>query len=138
MGAACPALNRGHLKHLRLQAYGLPLHRLVSGRVLLLAYTGRKTGRHCIVPIGYFTWNHSEVLSMSTRPTWAANLRGGQPVRLRIQGRWHTATPTVVEHREPVAELLGEVARRKRPQTVAAMRIARLPERPGSCGPLGL
>jgi len=50
---------------------------------------------------------------MSTRPTWAANLRGAQPVRLRVRGRWCTAKPTVVEGRDPVADLLGEVARRK-------------------------
>lgn len=60
---------------------------------------------------------------MSTRPTWAANLRGAQPVRLRVLGCWRTAKPTVVEDREPVADLLGEVARRKGPQTVAAIRI---------------
>ena len=52
---------------------------------------------------------------MSTRPTWAANLRSAQPVRLRVRGRWRTAKPTVVEDREPVADLLGEVARRKGP-----------------------
>ena len=60
---------------------------------------------------------------MSTRPTWAAHLRGAQPVRLRVRGCWRTAKPTVVEDREPVADLFGKLARRKGRQTVAAIRI---------------
>jgi hypothetical protein len=33
-----------------------PLHRLLSGTLMLLTYTGRKTGKQYTIPIDYFVW----------------------------------------------------------------------------------
>jgi hypothetical protein len=33
-----------------------PLHRLLDGTLVLLTYTGRKTGKQYTIPIGYFVW----------------------------------------------------------------------------------
>jgi len=33
-----------------------PLHGLLSGMLMLLSYTGRKSGKVYTIPIGYFLW----------------------------------------------------------------------------------
>jgi hypothetical protein len=33
-----------------------PLHRLLDGTLVLLTYTGRRTGKQYTFPIGYFVW----------------------------------------------------------------------------------
>ncbi|WP_202918966.1 nitroreductase/quinone reductase family protein [Saccharothrix deserti] len=89
-----------------------PLHGIVSKRLMLLTYTGRKSGRRITIPVGYFDWEPGAVLAMSSTSTWMANLRTGPTVRLRIRGRDHDAVPTVIEDTATIAETLGEFAKR--------------------------
>ncbi len=100
-----------------------PLHPLLSRRLMLLQYTGRRSGRTITIPVGYFPTGDGGVLATSTQPTWAVNLRDGRVVRLRVRGEWHEATPTVVEEPEPVADLLEQLGQRLGPATLASMRL---------------
>jgi hypothetical protein len=43
------------------------LHGVVSGRLMLLDYTGGRTGRRYTFPVGYFRWDDGDVLAFSTR-----------------------------------------------------------------------
>ncbi|MEU6192264.1 nitroreductase/quinone reductase family protein [Streptomyces sp. NPDC047061] len=99
------------------------LHRLLSGRVMLLSYTGRKTGRDITVPISYFAWDPGTVLAMSSQLSWIPNLRTGPTVRLRIRGREHDAVPTVFEDHIAIADLLAEFARRNGPRAAKALML---------------
>jgi len=83
-----------------------PLHGILSKRLMLLTYTGRKTGRHITIPIGYFEGEPGTVLAMSSTTTWVANLRTGPTVRLRIRGRDHDAVPTVIQDTETFARFV--------------------------------
>src|SRR5258708_8099450 len=80
-----------------------PLHRLLDGTLMLLMYTGHKTGRQYTIPIGYFVWGEGELLSFSSARWWT-NLRGGVPVTLLLKGRRVQAVPTVLEQREVVID----------------------------------
>jgi hypothetical protein len=91
-----------------------PLHRPLRGQLMLLVYTGRKSGRTYTVPIGYFAWGDDGVIAFSSRRWWT-NLRDGQTVRLLLRGRWREATRGVAETSEEKAGLLDEFVRRHGP-----------------------
>ncbi len=100
-----------------------PLHPLLSRRLMLLSYTGRRSGRTFTIPVGYFPAGDGDLLATSTQPTWAVNLRDGRTVRLRIRGQWHEATPTVIEDPAAVADLLEQLGQRLGPAALASMRL---------------
>ena len=63
-----------------------PAHGLLSDRLLLLTFTGRKTGRRFSIPMNYTEQGDSILLvpQPPERTTWWRNLRGeGAPVRVR-------------------------------------------------------
>ncbi len=79
-----------------------PLHGIASRDLLLLTYTGAKTGRRRTLPLSYVT--HAGRLYLCTRSSvWARSLRDGKPVEIRLRGRRVTATPAVVDVRSPEA-----------------------------------
>ena len=57
-----------------------PLHGLMSNQVLLLTYTGRKSGKRYTVPITYVKVGNTLLLA-TDRPWWK-NLRGGAQVQV--------------------------------------------------------
>lgn len=84
-----------------------PLHSLLSGNLLALTYTGRKSGRTYTTPVNYVRdGDHLWVTSYRTR-TWWHNLCGGVPVSLQLQGRRVQATGEVLEDEVAVAEALS-------------------------------
>lgn len=62
-----------------------PMHGLVSKTVLLITFTGRKSGKTYTTPVSY-SQNDDQVYIFS-HATWWKNLRSGTPVTLRIQGQ---------------------------------------------------
>lgn len=73
-----------------------PLHGLVSKTVLLITFTGRRSGRTYTTPVDYS--QEGDVVSIFTHASWWRNLTGGAPVTLRLRGR------DVPGHAEPVAD----------------------------------
>jgi hypothetical protein len=98
------------------------MHGIISGRLMLLEYTGGKTGRHYIFPVGYFPWDGGEVLAFSTRG-WPARIGGAPAVRLLIRGRWHDAVPTVISDQSDKAGVLAEFARRNGPRAARGLML---------------
>ena len=82
-----------------------PVHRLLSGQVLLLTVTGRRSGRAYTFPVGYVREGDTLTI-LSGRHTWWKNLRGGAPVAVLLAGRQRTGRAEVIEDR---AEVLAEV-----------------------------
>jgi hypothetical protein len=63
-----------------------PLHRMLSGRVLLLTFTGHETGKTYTIPVGYTPEN--DALLLFTDHGWWRNFEGGgAPVTVLLQGR---------------------------------------------------
>lgn len=72
-----------------------PLHPLVSGQMLELEFTGRRSGRQFRTPLAYAS--HDGGLVTSTDSPWWRNVQERPEVRVRLRGRWRTATCGVVE-----------------------------------------
>ena len=64
-----------------------PLHGLVSGRIMLLTVTGRRSGRRFTVPVSYLRYG-GDILGFTSGgwSAWWKNLRGA-PVAARVRGR---------------------------------------------------
>jgi hypothetical protein len=83
-----------------------PLHPLLSGNMLVITYTGRKSGRVYRTPVNYVRDGERWLTSSYRSRTWWRNLRGGVPVSLRVQGREVQATGLAIEDETLVAENL--------------------------------
>ncbi len=55
-----------------------PLHRLLSDRLVLLTYRGRKTGKRYTIPVGYA--REGDALVVPSAHAWWRSLRWGAPV----------------------------------------------------------
>lgn len=81
-----PAMNWMMATTLRLPL----LHRLVSKMLLLIAFTGRKSGKHYVIPVGYHrNGNMITILTKHFRKWWH-NFESHAPVVVRIEGRNYT------------------------------------------------
>lgn len=64
-----------------------PLHGLVSASLMLVGFTGRKSGRRFATPVRYVRAGGT-IRCFTTKDTrWWRNLEGGAAVTLRIAGR---------------------------------------------------
>ena len=86
-----------------------PLHGLLDKRLLLLEYTGRKSGKGFRLPVAYVRQGR-EVL-LATQSGWKANFRGGVPVRVWLAGQRRPAFAELIEDDAEIADALGRMVR---------------------------
>jgi len=79
-----------------------PLHGVISKYLLLITFTGRKSGKTYTTPVSYA--QEDGQVTIFTHANWWKNQRGGAPVSLRLQGR------DVQGLAEPFAEDKQEIA----------------------------
>jgi len=89
-----------------------PLHFLVNDMLLTLAYRGRKSGEVYTTPLGYERRGDTLHLTSSHDSIWWTNLRGGQPVYLRLKGEKRRGIADVTEDVDEVAAYLHEFIER--------------------------
>ncbi|MHB1594477.1 MAG: nitroreductase/quinone reductase family protein [Streptosporangiaceae bacterium] len=104
---------------------GLPFPTPLSGNLMLVSYTGRKTGRAYRQPVSYV--RDDDVLLTPGGGRWTRNLAGGRPVRIRLGGRDRPVRPELVTGHAEVERLLGVITE-KNPR---AARFIPIPRRPG-------
>ncbi|MEU3275424.1 hypothetical protein ABZ639_31625 [Saccharomonospora sp. NPDC006951] len=95
-----------------------PLHRVLSGRLMVIAYEGARTGRPYAIPVAYYRWSPGEVWAFAARTGWASNFRSPRTVRLTLAGRAVAAEAELVEDRERVADLLRDLIRGSGPKVI--------------------
>jgi deazaflavin-dependent oxidoreductase (nitroreductase family) len=83
-----------------------PAHRLLSGLVIELRYTGRRTGRQYVLPVQYaraadrlIVWPQD-----APRKTWWRNFEAAQPVTVRLAGQVWPGTARVIDRGDPAWE----------------------------------
>ncbi|HEY3261520.1 MAG TPA: nitroreductase family deazaflavin-dependent oxidoreductase [Pseudonocardiaceae bacterium] len=83
-----------------------PAHRLLSGIVIELRYTGRRSGREYRLPVQYARDGRRLVVvpQRATAKTWWRNFRTPRAVTVRLRGRVHGATARVVQPDDPAWE----------------------------------
>jgi F420H(2)-dependent quinone reductase len=83
-----------------------PAHRLLSGHLMLLTVTGRRSKRTFSFPVGYTELGADRLqvtLDWPDRKRWWRNLRGGAPVAVVLRGARRTGTGTTIgDEREGV------------------------------------
>lgn len=89
-----------------------PLHRVVSGRIVVITVTGRKTGAVYRIPVGYV--DHDGALLIGTAGTWRRNLPAAAeaPVPILLRGRHRQAHAEVITGEARCAELYRAILAR--------------------------
>ena len=100
----------------------LPVPTPLSANLMLISYTGRKTGKAYRQPVSYA--RDGEVLLTPGGGRWTLNLAGGRPVRIRLRGRDVAARPELVTDAAEVERLLGVIAA-KNPRAARFIPIPR-------------
>ena len=80
-----------------------PLHGLLSGNMMLIKFTGRKSGKPYSVPTNYVRDGDDLWVVSLRRRTWWRNLRGGTPVAVCLCGQELKGTAEVVDGELTVA-----------------------------------
>jgi deazaflavin-dependent oxidoreductase (nitroreductase family) len=104
---------------------GMPFPTPLGGNLMLISYTGRKTGKAYRQPVSYA--RDGDVLLTPGGGRWTLNLRDGRPVRIRLRGRDVSARPELVTDPAEVERLLGAIAR-ENPRAAKFVPIPRLPD----------
>lgn len=83
-----------------------PVHGMVSKKILLFTFTGRKSGKTYTTPVSYS--QTGDQVTIFTHANWWKNLRGGAPVHLRLRGReLQGVAEPVAEDKQAVATALA-------------------------------
>lgn len=85
----------------------LPFATPLSRRLMLLFFTGRKSGRAYRQPVSYVA--DGDALLSPGGGKWKLNLRGDEPVRVRVRGRDVKARPELVRDPGEVERLLRKM-----------------------------
>jgi len=83
----------------------LPFATPLSGRLMLVSYTGRRTGRAYRQPVSYV--RDGDTVLTPGGGKWKLSLRSGESVRLHLRGRDVVARPESVRDFDHVQRLLG-------------------------------
>jgi hypothetical protein len=87
---------------------GLPVATPLSRRLMLITFTGRKSGKTYRQPLSYV--EHDGVLLTPGGGNWKLNLHPDEPVRRRLRGGDATARPEFVAEPAEVERLLEVMA----------------------------
>jgi hypothetical protein len=72
----------------------LPFATPLGGNLMLISYTGRKSGKAYRQPVSYV--RDGDVLLTPGGGRWTLNLAGERPVRIRLRGRAMPVRPELV------------------------------------------
>jgi hypothetical protein len=95
------AVNRLFVNRIVRAILRSPFHRVLSGRVLVLTFSGRSTGRVYALPLVYLEDDAAiYCCTLQTATRWWKNLLGSPQVRVLLRGEEHVATTEIVEDLE--------------------------------------
>jgi hypothetical protein len=81
-----------------------PLHGMLSGNMMVVTYTGRRSGKTYHLPVSYLRVRETLLTISYKRRTWWRNLRSGAPVTIRLQGKDINGRAEVIDDEEGVME----------------------------------
>jgi hypothetical protein len=84
---------------------GLPFATPLSGRLMLVFLTGRKSGKSYRQPVSYV--RDGAVLLTPGGGNWKLNLAEGRPERIRLRGKDVLARPEIVDDADQIERLLA-------------------------------
>lgn len=84
------------------------LHRLASHQIMLLTYTGRKSGKRYTLPVGYMRDDHTVTILTKWFRGWWRNFQNAAPVELLIERKIYHGTAKALTDEETTVPLLAE------------------------------
>jgi hypothetical protein len=102
-----PALFRLGVNPLLRQLFRTPLKHALGRQLMMLRFTGRKSGRLYNFPVGRMTID-SRLAATSRRP-WVVNFRGGARCELILDGQRTAAVGTLLEDEAETARIFGSL-----------------------------
>lgn len=78
-----------------------PLHGILSKGLLILTFTGRKSGKRFSTPVAYH-WLDAQTLVVLTRSKWWKNFQNGEPITVRVQGKTYPARAEIIHDNQVV------------------------------------
>jgi len=94
----------------------LPFPTPLSKRLMLISFTGRKTGKAYQQPVSYV--QQGDTLLTPGGGKWKLNLREDESLRIRLRGRDVLARPELIRDPDEIERLIGVMAAANR--TVSA------------------
>jgi deazaflavin-dependent oxidoreductase (nitroreductase family) len=83
-----------------------PLHGMLSSFLILLTFTGRKSGKQYSIPVGY--GRQGNTLALFSDNKWYKNLQVNPKVKVRLQGKERKGTAEVIlDDKERIAREMG-------------------------------
>ncbi|MFB6186807.1 MAG: nitroreductase/quinone reductase family protein, partial [Halobacteriaceae archaeon] len=96
----------------------------LSDTLLLITFTGRKSGNEYTTPVGYEQRGETLYITSQTDRVWWKNLRGGTSVTVRLRGEQRQGKAQVIENDTAVAEYVLEYIDRHGIDSVNRLAIA--------------
>jgi hypothetical protein len=84
-----------------------PIHRLVSGKLLVITVVGRGSGRRYSIPVAYAESNGCLLVGTSAR--WHRNLQGVEPVLVHLRDRAVFADTEIITDADEMTELYAAI-----------------------------
>ncbi len=81
-----------------------PLHGMLSGGMMLITVTGRKTGRRVTTPVQYLRDGDDLWVTSTRQRTWWRNLRGGAKMTVCLRGKDVNGYGEAIESDSAVAD----------------------------------
>jgi deazaflavin-dependent oxidoreductase (nitroreductase family) len=104
----------------------LPFPTPLGRRLMLISFTGRKSGKRYRQPVSYVRDARTGTLLTPGGGRWTRNLRHGDEVGVRLRGRDFTARPELVDDPDEVGRLLALMSG----DNPGLNRFVRIPKRP--------
>jgi deazaflavin-dependent oxidoreductase (nitroreductase family) len=103
-----------------------PLHPLLSPGLLLLTFTGRKTGQRYSIPVGYQRDGDDVVVLVSEarRKQWWRNYREPGPVSIRLRGADRAGRAELVSPGSPEFRVIADQTLRRVSYMRRVFRVA--------------
>jgi deazaflavin-dependent oxidoreductase (nitroreductase family) len=99
-----------------------PFHGMLSGGMMLITVTGRKTGKAYTTPVGYYVEGENLLVITSRERKWWRNLQGGAKVQLLLKRKLVEGITDVELDEKSVEARMGEYLRHM-PQAAKQMGI---------------
>jgi len=85
------------------------LYRLVSKMLLLISFTGQKSGRHYVIPVGYHRDGNTITILTKRFRKWWHNFEVPAPIVLRIEGRNYAGQATALTDTETLIPIIAHI-----------------------------
>jgi deazaflavin-dependent oxidoreductase (nitroreductase family) len=117
-----------------------PIHWPVSRKLIVLTFTGRKSGKSYTIPVEYVQEGDTLTFITQRQRVWWKNLREGAPVTVHLRGHDVQGYARVLDDSpetsragiDKVYAFLPQRSRDKMPQDAVVIEIALLPAESGA------